>query len=50
MLRYFTKLKPSRMKWTGTTGGDVLRPYEVAESEEKDIQRTNFYTWFGNIG
>lgn len=26
----------TKIKWTGTTGGEVIRPHDVAESEEKD--------------
>lgn len=46
MLRRF--LKKPKIRWTGTTGGEVIRPHEVAESEEKDIEKTSvFYAWYG---
>lgn len=44
MLRWFIK-KP-KIRWTGTTGGDVIRAHEVAEPEEKE-QGSVFYVWYG---
>ena len=37
MIRVIKHVK--KIKWTGTTGGEVIRPrpHEVAESEEKDL-------------
>tara|TARA_B100000902_G_scaffold395900_1_gene455504 strand:+ start:4498 stop:4671 length:174 start_codon:yes stop_codon:yes gene_type:complete len=32
-----------KIKWTGTTGGEVIRPHDVAEAEEKDIIEKDKY-------
>ena len=32
-----------KIKWTGTTGGEVLRPHDVAEAEEKDTIEKDKY-------